>query len=108
MEASPDMTIGDFKRQLQELQEDESMKEVTIVEVLMGERKLTDDEETLMQAGFSQDVVLQVVFTAARRCAVCFCTIALHDLKTSQNSWVMKVTWMTLALVVEFVSIYVV
>eukprot|EP00913_Durusdinium_trenchii_P021173 g19894.t1 len=63
MEASPDMTIGDFKRQLQELQEDESMKEVTIVEVLMGERKLADNEETLTQAGLSPDVVLQVVFT---------------------------------------------
>ena len=66
MEASPDMTIGDFKRQLQELQEDESMKEVTIVEVLMGERKLADNEETLTQAGLSPDVVLQVVFTVAR------------------------------------------
>eukprot|EP00913_Durusdinium_trenchii_P034613 g32383.t1 len=60
----PEMTIQELKRQLKDLlrADDESMKAVTMVELLVGETKLTDDQ-TVVEAGLSEDVVLQVFFT---------------------------------------------
>ena len=42
------------------------MKKVTSVEVVMGETKLIDDDQTIAEAGLSLDVVLHVLFTVAR------------------------------------------
>ena len=63
--AAPDMTICELKRQLKGMREwtDEAMKKMTLVELVIGETKLIDDGETVMRAGLSEDVVLQVYFT---------------------------------------------
>lgn len=65
LEVSPDMTIGEFKRELKELQdyEDELMKKMTSVKVIMGETMLVDNDQMIWKAGISPDVILQVCFT---------------------------------------------
>ena len=52
VEAAPEMTIGELKRQLKGKREwkDESMKKMTLVELMIGETKLIDDAETVMRA----------------------------------------------------------
>lgn len=75
----PEMTIQELKRQLKDLlrADDESMKAVTMVELLVGETKLTDDQ-TVVEAGLSEDVVLQVFFTVLRTCSDSGCIFFLN------------------------------
>ena len=69
VEASPDMTIREFKRQLKAMREEtaDELSKLTSVELLMGEAKLIDDE-TVMEAGLSSEVVLQVCFAVVMIC----------------------------------------
>eukprot|EP00913_Durusdinium_trenchii_P003932 g3641.t1 len=61
----PDTTIRDLKRQLKGLQvaEDELTRKMSLVEVIVGDRKLVRNQETVIQAGISSEVAVQVVFS---------------------------------------------
>ena len=78
VEASPDTTIGEFKRNLMDELTDLGSQfpfnadKFTSVQVMMGESKLTDNGETVMQVGFSSDVVLQAFLTVMMTCSSCF------------------------------------
>lgn len=62
------MTMGEFKRQLKASQEweDDLTKRLTMVDLLMGDTQLIDDDHTVMQAGLSEDVALDVLFRVIR------------------------------------------
>ena len=80
LEVSPDMTIGEFKRELKELQdyEDELMKKMTSVKVIMGETMLVDNDQMIWKAGISPDVILQVCFTVAGICFIVWFLMFQH------------------------------
>lgn len=71
VEAFPDTTVGEFKAELKGMQEfqDDLMKKMTSVEVVVSEGKLVDNDATVVQAGLSQDVVVQVCFTVIKICS---------------------------------------
>ena len=81
VEASPDTTIGEFKRNLMDELTDLGSQfpfnadKFTSVQVMMGESKLTDNGETVMQAGLSSDVVLQACLTGMMTCSSCICML---------------------------------
>lgn len=63
----PLTTVREFKRQVQELQpyKDEVTRRVSLVDVLLGDRKLLNDHETVEQAGLFADVAVRVLFRVA-------------------------------------------
>lgn len=65
LEVMPHTTIRDLKGQLKALQvcSDELTRLMTQVEIILEDEILVDDDETVSEAGISEDVALQVVFS---------------------------------------------
>jgi len=64
IEAVPATTIREFKRQLKALQRgvDELTCNMSLVEVMVDDQRLTDNDETLAEAGISEDKAVTVAF----------------------------------------------
>lgn len=63
VEVTPDMPIWQMKQKLKALQEDDLARKVSIVQVLVGNRRLSNEDQTVAQAKISADTVVDVVFT---------------------------------------------
>ena len=64
IEAVPATTIREFKRQLKALQRgvDELTRSTSLVEVMVDDQRLTRNDETLAEAGISEDKAVTVAF----------------------------------------------
>ena len=64
IEAVPATTIREFKRELKALQRsvDELTRNMSLVEVMVDDRRLTDNDATLAEAGISEDKAVTVAF----------------------------------------------
>lgn len=65
LDLMPTMTVRDLKRQLRALQscEDELTRKMSLVEVIVGDRKLVKNDETVHEAGISPEVAVNIVFS---------------------------------------------
>ena len=64
LEVLPDLTLGDFKQQLKELQSSQDLRmKMSEVEVIVGDKKLEDDEQTLAEAGLGPEEGAEILFT---------------------------------------------
>ena len=63
VDTHPFTTIGELKRQLKRICKDEVMRKMTSVDLVKDKAKLMNNHATVVEAGLSPDVVLQVCFT---------------------------------------------
>ena len=65
LEIADETTIREFKEQLKGWQpsQDNLTRRLSKVHVLLGERKLTEDDETVVQGGISPEAVVHVQYS---------------------------------------------
>ena len=63
LEVTPEMQMREVKEQIKDMQtwEDELSRDTTVVEVIFGDRKLANNDETLAQVGLSADSIVSAI-----------------------------------------------
>ena len=64
LEVTDDTTLCQFKEQLRgwNPSQDDLIRRLSTVDVIVGDKKLNDDDETLLQAGICPDTVVHVQY----------------------------------------------
>ena len=65
VEVTSDTTVGELKRRLKALHpsEDEQVRKMSTVDLVLGDMKLVNHHQNLVEAGISPDAVLSVLFS---------------------------------------------
>ena len=72
MDALPTMTVGELKRLVIEAlrkEDDEQTRRVAVVDLLLGERPLSEDSATIAESGLSNEEAVLAIFK--QRCVEC-------------------------------------